>query len=72
MQSALKYFGASVSLSILGDASAALGVIRRHGLGRPRHIDTSFLWVQEPWAHKAIAYGTLAGADNPADGQNTC
>ena len=30
---------------ILGDASAALGIIQRHGLERLRHNDTSFLWV---------------------------
>ena len=29
------------------DSSAAKGIASRRGLGKTRHIDTQFLWVQE-------------------------
>ena len=32
---------------IMADASAALGIIGRTGLGKLRHIDTSYLWLQQ-------------------------
>ena len=32
---------------VMGDANAALGIIRRQGLGRLRHLDTNWLWVQD-------------------------
>ena len=31
---------------ISNDASAALGIIQRQGLGKLRHIATQFLWIQ--------------------------
>ena len=41
LTSLLKDFGRKVSGHILGHASAAIGVIKRQGLGRLRHVDTS-------------------------------
>ena len=32
---------------VWGDASAALGIINRKGLGKTRHIQTGLLWVQQ-------------------------
>ena len=52
---------------ILGDASAALGIIHRRGLGKTRHIDTSYLWVQQVAAQRRLAYSKVLGKDNPAD-----
>ena len=60
-------FGREMSCHVLGDASAAIGIIRRLGLGKPRHIDTAMLWVQEKNAEKQIAYGKVAGESNMAD-----
>jgi hypothetical protein len=36
-------------------------------VGKTRHIDTSFLWVQEKNASKEIRYGKISGKENPAD-----
>ena len=52
---------------MLGDASAALGIIHRKGLGRTRHIDTGLLWIQQTAAEKRLSYGKVLGTDNPAD-----
>ena len=62
-------FGFSVAGEVLGDASAALGIIQRHGLGRLRHIDCAYLWIQQQSASKAIRFGKVRGEDNPADCQ---
>jgi hypothetical protein len=67
MMSILKDFGIEINGTVLGDASAALGIIQRQGLGKLRHIDTNWLWVQEKSLRKEIKYGKVPGAQNPAD-----
>ena len=67
VQSLMKDWGIKLSGQILGDASACLGVIRRQGLGKLRHVNTSYLWVQEKAANKELVYDKVLGAWNPAD-----
>ena len=45
--SMMEDFGWHLSGEIWGDASAALGIINRRGLGKTRHIDTGLLWIQQ-------------------------
>ena len=52
---------------VWGDASAALGIVHRKGLGRTRHIDVSYLWVQQVAAERRLEFGKALGRDNPAD-----
>ena len=65
--SVLKDFDWTLKGRVLGDASAALGIINRKGLGRTRHIDTGMLWIQQTAADKRLEYGKVLGTDNPAD-----
>ena len=65
--SMFKDFGRTVSVQVLGDASAALAVIHRQGIGRIRHLDTSYLWVQEKAMRSEVAYRKVAGKENNAD-----
>ena len=67
MLSLLRDFGYQAEGEVLGDASAALGIIQRRGLGRTRHIDTGLLWIQQAAAEKRLAYSKVLGTDNPAD-----
>ena len=67
VMSMLKDFGVNVRGNVLGDASAALGIINRKGLGRTRHIDTGLLWIQQTAAEKRLSYQKVLGIDNPAD-----
>ena len=48
---------------MFSDASAALGIVQRRGLGKLRHLDTSFLWIQEVNYKRDIDYGKVAGAE---------
>jgi hypothetical protein len=60
-------FGITMNGEIRSDASAALGIIGRNGLGKLRHLDTSYLWIQQVSAEKKLKYGKVDGKDNVAD-----
>ena len=40
-------WGIKVSITALSDSSAARGTASRSGLGKLRHVQTRFLWLQE-------------------------
>ena len=54
-------------LQVYADASAALGVIARRGIGKIRHLDTSMLWIQQKELQKAVEFLKVDGVINPAD-----
>ena len=47
LQSVLHDLGLQRDLVVRTDASAALGICRRHGLGKVRHLAVGQLWAQE-------------------------
>ena len=49
------------------DASAALGLIDRQGLGKARHIETQWLWIQQPTREGRVLMNKIPGKENPAD-----
>ena len=51
----------------MADASAALGIIGRTGLGKLRHIDTSYLWLQQDCIKRKLKLNKVKGTENPAD-----
>ena len=60
-------FGDDPSIGLYSDASAAIAISQRTGLGKLRHIQTQFLWLQERVAHKQVALSKVQGTANPAD-----
>ena len=52
---------------VLGNANAALGIIHRQGVGRLRHLDTNWLWIQECAAENRLQYSKVHGSQNVAD-----
>ena len=46
-QSLLADWNIAVSLQVWMDATAGIAIGRRRGLGRVKHVDVAFLWVQE-------------------------
>ena len=52
---------------VLGDASEALAIVARRGLGKMRHLDTNYLWIQEKAAKGDLNFKKVAGVDNRAD-----
>ena len=65
--SILKDWGINTIAKVLSDASAALGIIGRSGLGKLRHIDTSYLWLQQDSIKKKLELDKVKGTENPAD-----
>ena len=59
--------GMGVSLTVLADSSAAIGICRRTGIGRVRHLAVGQLWVQERVRVGDVALLKHPGAQNPAD-----
>ena len=49
------------------DASVALGIAQRRGLGKVRHIQTQALWIQQAHSDTIIGYCKIPGTDNPSD-----
>ena len=67
MISMMKDLGWDVTGEVWGDASAALGIINRRGLGKTRHIDTGLLWIQQTAAERQLKFSKVLGTNNPAD-----
>ena len=55
------------TLTLRADAQAAIGICRRSGIGRVRHLAVGQLWIQERIREKTIALEKVAGESNPAD-----
>ena len=60
-------FGVHMDPYLHVDASAAIGIAQRKGLGKLRHLDTQSLWIQDAVRSKQVVLEKVAGAENPAD-----
>ncbi len=67
VQALSRDFGHKCKLRIHLDSSAALGIVRRRGLGKIRHLDTRLLWIQERVHAGYLRIVKVAGTENPAD-----
>ena len=67
MMALLHDFGLTASVTAHTDASAAIGIVRRAGLGKLRHLNVRYLWVQDQVKRGRLWLEKVAGADNPAD-----
>ena len=67
MVAIMEEFGIHVDLVIKSDAVVAIGIVKRQGLGRIRHLAVADLWVQQKSKNKEAHYQKLPGARNTAD-----
>ena len=67
MQSILADWNYAIGLRVLTDSSAAYGTCSRRGLGKLRHIQTRFLWVQERVAQNHLTIQKVGTKANCAD-----
>ena len=67
LQSIARDLGFSVKIRIHTDATAALGMCRRRGLGKVRHLDVADLWAQEKVRTGVVTLCKIPGSENPAD-----
>ena len=60
-------FGDKTKSCLYADASAAIGVANREGLGRIRHPHTQSLWLQQALRKRRLGLGKVLGTENPSD-----
>ena len=55
------------AIGVYTDASAAIGMAQRLGVGKVRHIDVGILWVQQNQREGEIEVKKVGTKTNPAD-----
>ena len=60
-------FGIFPGVSLATDATAAVGICKRTGVGRIRHLDTRLLWIQDKVRTGELRLYKVLGLENPAD-----
>ena len=59
--------GLALALSVRADSSAAIGICRRSGIGRVRHLAVAQLWVQAHLRAGAFELHKVWGEENAGD-----
>ena len=67
LQSLARDLGIELQLHVMTDATAAIGIARRRGLGKVRHLATADLWVQDKLRKNDFTLEKVPGVDNPSD-----
>ena len=67
IRSLMKDMGWDIEINLHSDATAAIGIARRKGLGKIRHLDTADLWIQDKVRSRDINIFKVLGTDNMAD-----
>ena len=67
LQSVARDLGFAFDIRIHTDATAAIGMCRRRGMGKLRHLDVTDLWVQQKVRSGAVDLVKVLGNEKPAD-----
>ena len=59
--------GITWTLEIMTDSTAAIGICRRRGLGKIRHLATADLWVQDRIRAGDFTISKVLGTENISD-----
>ena len=63
----MEEFQIECDLTVKSDAIAAIGIVKRQGLGRVRHLAVADLWVQQRAKAGEVNYCKLEGKKNTSD-----
>ena len=67
LQALVSDLGLKWNLRVATDAAAAVGICRRRGLGKIRHLATANLWVQDRIKKKDFELVCVPGVSKPSD-----
>ena len=67
LQALARDMGWELKIRVHSDATAALGIAKRRGLGKVRHLHCSDLWIQEAVRQERVELLKVLGTENPAD-----
>ena len=59
--------GEELKAVVYSDSSAALAMSQRVGLGKVRHIDVQYLWIQGDTQRRRSTFAKVKGEEDPAD-----
>ena len=65
--SIMRDFGDEAEVVLQSDASAAIGITQRQGLGKIRHLAVADLWVQQRVKDRLLTIIKVNGLSNPSD-----
>ena len=60
-------FGVRLDAVVCSDASAAISIVHRQGLGKMRHVEVQYLWVQGEIAEKRLRVLKVPTKENIGD-----
>ena len=67
LQAVAHELGWDLEIRLFSDAKAARGMAARRGLGKTRHIEVKFLWLQQAIRMKRLTVHKVCGKQNPAN-----
>jgi hypothetical protein len=67
LQSVARDLGVELQPEVHADSSAAIGICRRSGIGKVRHLAVAQLWVQDLVRSREVRLYKVLGTENPAD-----
>ena len=67
MKSVAADLGINLHIKMFTNSAAAKGIMTRRGLGKLRHIEVGYLWLQDAVAEKRLRVYKRRGEDNTAD-----
>ena len=59
--------GRTINIDVETDSTAAIGMCSRTGVGKTRHIQVRWLWIQDAIRDKVVRLRKVRGTDNEAD-----
>ena len=62
-----KDWGEDAEGEVFVDSSAAIGMVRRKGNAKMRHVRVGMFWIQEQRESGALGFHKVSGLENPAD-----
>ena len=62
-----KMMGRTINIDVETDSTAAIGMCSRTGVGKSRHIQVRWLWIQDAIRDKVVRVRKVRGTDNEAD-----
>ena len=71
IKSMMRDMGCDADIKLHVDATVAQAMASRHGIGKIRHPEVRYLWLQEMAKSGVIAVRKMNGVLNPADVLNT-
>ena len=67
LKQVMQDMGVKVAVRVWVDSSTAKSIAERIGLGKVRHMDVRYLWLQEVRRGGRVKIVKIKGEDNPAD-----